>query len=113
MIKKSKRLNKESFNEVFRNGGVERSNSFLVKRLNDPKDKGLFAVSAPKKDFKSAIERNKAKRRLFSAIKDVLLKKEDVSEEKVKKHYIFIAKKGVLEIAYSKLIDEITAIIGK
>jgi len=112
MIKKSKRLNKESFNDCYQRGVVERSANFLIKRLKDPKNKGLFALSAPKKDFKTALERNKVRRRIFSAIKDILSQGREKVEE-LQNNYIFIAKKGALNLEYNKLVEEITAIIGK
>ncbi len=71
MLKSSKRLSRASFEKVFTGGKIVRTKNFNFRILKDPTLQGLFAVSVSKKDFKTAVSRNKNKRRVYSIIREI------------------------------------------
>ncbi|MCX6716351.1 MAG: ribonuclease P protein component [Candidatus Taylorbacteria bacterium] len=108
MLSKRNRLSKKLFLEVFEKGSVYRSGILMCKVLKDPKLKGLFAVSISKKEVKTAVERNKIRRRFYSAIeKDIKKNKE------LPLGIIFFARKNTLELDFKVLCEEVARIIAK
>lgn len=69
MMSSKNRLTTELFNEVFKNGSINRSDGFLIKS----KDNGLgfcrAAVVVSKKNLKKAVDRNKVRRQIFNILR--------------------------------------------
>ena len=67
MLPKGKRLNTALFKKVIETGKIFHSEAFTIRSI---KDKGplRISVSVPKKIAKTAVMRNKIRRRVYSAI---------------------------------------------
>jgi ribonuclease P protein component len=70
MLPKKKRLNKSSFNIVIDEGKPFHS-TIATLRLKETTENSQFSISIPKKVSKSAVVRNKMKRKVFSIIKEL------------------------------------------
>jgi ribonuclease P protein component len=106
MISRSKRLTTQLFKEIIQKGTAFHGQFFIVRCLNT---QGLsrFGVSVPKKVSKTAVERNKARRRVYSIIKKY-------QERLVSgKNAVFIMKVGSEKISFAELSNEIEKIFVK
>lgn len=70
MLPKKKRLTKSSFNLVIDEGKPFHT-SVATLRIREMAENSQFSISIPKKVSKSAVVRNKVKRKVFSIIKDI------------------------------------------
>ncbi len=73
MLPKKRRLTKELFNKVMDVGSIQHS-SFLSLKIYSLKDKNIqscFSVVAAKKHFKTAVLRNRMRRRVYSVLESV------------------------------------------
>jgi ribonuclease P protein component len=74
MLPSNRRLTTEFFDKTIA-GRAFHSPSFTIKAIKPPEDfapKSRFAVASSKKYFKTAVSRNKARRRTYSALASVL-----------------------------------------
>ncbi len=109
MLLKSQRLTTELFGNI-----IEKGQSFhcpflilRVIKVGNNKERSRFAVSVPKKVAKTAVLRNKIKRRVYSIVKSYEFKiKSDL-------HAIFIAKTGTEKLSFTDLKMEIEKIFVK
>ncbi len=106
MLNKSKRLNTASFINIIEKGQSFHG-PFLIIRAKKSDTKSRFAVSIPKKVAKTAVLRNKLKRRVFSIIKELELSLLPNFE------VILIAKNGIDKLDFVELKSEITKIFVK
>ncbi|MDO8575158.1 MAG: ribonuclease P protein component [bacterium] len=114
MLDKKHRLTKKQFSEVFMRGSMIRSGIFMCKVLKDPSFKGLFAVSVPKKEVKTAVMRNKIRRRVYSAIRKAsTLDKTSNSDFVSSSSGVFIAGKVFLDMKFEELVDGVSRILSK
>lgn len=106
MLSSSNRLSTSIFKHIIQNGGVFHGNFFII-RCEYSKDLSHFAVSVPKKVAKTAVLRNKIRRRVYSIIrkfKDSFISKQNI---------VFIAKKDIEKVSFIELTDEIRKIFVK
>lgn len=105
-----KRLDARSVAEVMLEGKAVQSSSFLLKMVNNGSTKGLFAgFIASKKIFKSAVERNKAKRRMRAVLQQLIKKQTAKESYKI----AFLMRKEVLTKEYKQLVEEVERILQK
>lgn len=69
--------------------------------------KSKFAVSVPKKEIKTAVQRNLLKRRALSILRKI------ASKTNPQFNSVFFLKKGALDLSYSKLEDELVYLLKK
>jgi ribonuclease P protein component len=74
MLRRSRRLTKGQFDETMIKGRVFHSPFFLA-RISETKDLSLskIAAVAPKKIAKTAVTRNRARRRIYAAVQPLVL----------------------------------------
>lgn len=103
MLPKSKRLTKEDFEGMrpkifFRGTMVD-----IGYSTPSPSDGGVkFACVISKKTLKHAVDRNKAKRRVFEVLYELI--KETTLD---KRFYVLYPKKTILTVAYADVREEI------
>lgn len=107
MLSKDRRIPREFFEEVIKQGKNIHSESVYLKYVKKNNNKSLFSFVISSKISKKATERNLFKRRCRHIIKK--------TEDKVLNGFIcaFFAKKGVTKITFSQLEKEILALINK
>ena len=74
MLPKQKRLNKDLFLEIMASGRTFHAAFFSVKAIKTDTtlSPSRIGISASKKIFKTAVERNKVRRRLYSVVKELI-----------------------------------------
>lgn len=77
MIPKKSRITRENFEKVMKKGGLLNSSLFSLRFLQNPYKTTHFSVVVSKKVAKTAVSRNRIRRRAYS-----VLKKEVYSSEK-------------------------------
>jgi ribonuclease P protein component len=75
MLPKTQRLNSGEVTDVMSRGQSIFSDFFLVKFCQNPKGGLKISAIAPKKTFITAVDRNKARRRINGALTPLLKKK--------------------------------------
>lgn len=109
MIAKKFRLHKKSdFDELAKSSNKFYSNNFVLRFVqNNNEDLSCFAVVVSKKISLKAVVRNKIRRRVYEVIR--------LRMNNFKKGFniIIFVKKGVLEINYSDLEQELFYIFEK
>lgn len=103
MLQSSKKLHKSEFPGILKNGKVFHSPHLYLRVVFDGKDTELAFV-IPKKVVKGAISRNKIKRRGYNILKELEIKP---------LKGIFFAKKGINEVSFKNLQEEIISILNK
>jgi ribonuclease P protein component len=109
MLPKTRRIERKYFSHILSSGKRYNSQSFTlyISKIEDssPKNHSRVAFSVSKKVVKTAVGRNKQRRRGYSAISKVY--------PTVKPGYFlfFVYKKG-FEIDYSSLEKEISALLS-
>ncbi len=99
MFKKNSRIDKKDVVKVIKEGVSYHSPSFLLKMLKNPLKTTLFAVIVSKKVAKTAVSRNRNKRRVREAIKKQV--------EKIPQGYFYIVMlKKDLNGAVFRVIEE-------
>lgn len=68
MIPKQNRINREDFEKIMKKGGIGSSSLFSLRFLKNPLNKGHFSVVVSKKVAKTAVSRNKIRRRAYSVL---------------------------------------------
>lgn len=92
------RLSKKEIEEVISKGRRASFSSFSVSYIKTSEKKTKFAFVVSKKQYKKAVFRNKAKRRLRD-----LVRKTEFSEG----NYVFFAKNNINQELFSKLKEEV------
>jgi ribonuclease P protein component len=88
-------------------GKVFYDDFFISKCISSNDNISHFAVSIPKKVAKTAVSRNKIRRRIYSIIRK--LKNSLISH----KNLVLIAKNGIDKISFIKLTEEVEKIFVK
>ncbi len=105
MFPKEKRLNTALFKEVMTSGKAFHSSFFTLKVLKKD-SKSLFSVSVSKKVAKSAVLRNKIRRRIYSVIRSI--------ENKIKDgFYIILIAKEPTKTDFEIIKEEVNNIFVK
>jgi ribonuclease P protein component len=105
MLPRKKRLNKKEFDRFFSLGRRFHSPHLTLVAHASP----AFQASAvaPKKIFKTAVSRNKFRRRVYDVFERTL------REKTMRGAYICIAKSGAETIRYEALKEELSVLIHK
>lgn len=105
MLKKKERLDRVSFNRFFSAGTRLHSPSLTL--IYAPEDSFHASAVAPKKVAKTAVERNKFRRRVYDAFERMH------REQPFLGVFIVVAKEKALLLSYSALKSELTSLIHK
>lgn len=100
MLPSKDRLSFREVEEVFRNGHRKTSPLFSFISIV-PAHRTAFAVSVSKKVAPNAVDRNKIRRRIYSALRTV-------KDRVVKAQIVFLPKKETINIPFGVLKKEIT-----
>lgn len=107
MLQKKHRLSKKQFDSIMSQGKAIHSPFFtFVYSLNKAESMGLVSV-APKKISKTAVERNKIRRRIYGSIERV------IGNTLIPIQGIFLAKAGVIKVDYKSLDEGVRQIFVK
>ena len=106
MLNHSYRLTVEKFNQVMEKGRVSHSPLFLVRILRDQADIRISAV-APKKVSKTAVGRNKIRRKIYEATRTY---KHRIIPGL---HVIIFAKPTVLKATQKEIVADLEDIFVK
>ncbi len=106
MLPKTKRLTTKSVDLVMEKGRMTHSPLFVIKSIST-QETSRFSVSVPKKVAKTAVQRNKIRRQVYSAIKKI--------ESQIKPGHtgMVIAKTGAEKLPFESLVSEIKDIFVK
>lgn len=69
MLKKKNRLTKKEFDFIFKKGGKKFSKNFMFLKMEN-KDFLKISTSVSKKIYKTAVDRNKARRKIYNLIQN-------------------------------------------
>ena len=106
MLPKSKRLTTKTVASVMGKGQSTHS-PFFVARLVPTQEASRFSVSVPKKVAKTAVQRNKIRRQVFSALKEVQ------TETKSGFDGVVVVKVGIEKLPFTEIVSEIRKIFVK
>lgn len=104
MIPKTSRINREDFEKIMKKGGFLNSPFFTLRFLKNPLNTTHFSVVVSKKVAKTAVSRNKIRRRAYSILRKY-----------AKNPYfaILIGKKGVEKATFSEVEADIKKLLEK
>lgn len=105
MLPKKERLTREEFNRFFSVG--KRKHSPSLQCIYAPHDTLHVSVVISKKIYKSAVKRNKLRRRIYDMVRRYR------AQHALTGVYIIIAKAGVTSLSHTALHDEVLACIKK
>lgn len=109
MLPRSKRLTTAIFDEVFTTGRTAHSALFTL-RMKKTDGPSRFAISVSKKIAKSAVVRNKIRRRTYSALRAIL---ENPKSFKCNVHVVLIAKNGSDKALVGEIANDIRSVFVK
>lgn len=107
MIPKTNRINREDFEKVMKKGGFLNSSFFTLRFLKNPINSTHFSIVVAKKVAKTAVLRNKIRRRAYS----ILRKSEKTLKNKG--FLILFAKKGVEKATFKAVEADILKLLEK
>ena len=111
MIPNTNRINREDFENIMKKGGFSNSGLFSLRFLKNVENKGLsgwrISVVVSKKIAKTAVSRNKIRRRAYSILRKYL--------KNLKSPYFiaFFAKKGVEKATFQEFQTDIEKLLEK
>ena len=114
MLPRKQRIPKALSREVFARGAGVSSANFLIKTASSPDSPGSptrFAVSISKKVAPTAVARNRARRRVYSAIRDIIS-----ARLFTLKNGLLVAitvKKGGENLGFKEIEKEITSLLKR
>lgn len=98
-----------SLNYLHRNGKVVRSSHMMIKYVPNSKRKSpRFSVVVSKKVYKSAVKRNRIRRRLYEIIRRFIVSKDDIESVDV---MINVYSPEVLNYDSNKLESELVGLL--
>ena len=100
MLSKAERLSTKEIGAVISAGLETHSVFFVTKRI--PAAEFKFSPVAPKKIFKTAVLRNRTRRRVYAAVREVLSGKRPRQN-----HVAIILKKNIAELDSERLMQTI------
>ncbi len=106
MLPRERRLSTELFDQTILSGKLFQSPVFTltaVKSSASGVKKNRFAAVAPKKFFKTAVERNKVRRRLYAAMDSSFIEQVDTNFNKIAFNCIVIAKLSILKLTKKEI----------
>lgn len=108
MIATKHRIKRETIPYILRKGETYKTRFFIVKYIKSREEISRFATIVSTKLEKSAVERNKLRRRIYESIRLVL---KETQEKENKFEIILIPKKSILEAQYPDIEEDIRKII--
>jgi ribonuclease P protein component len=105
MLPRKNRVPKEEMAKVFTHGKKTVFDGLALYSMTDFKKK--FSVVIPKKTISGAVDRNKAKRRVRSAVLRIWPK------IKERQRYVLLVKNNIMALKYGDLMDRITLIFQR
>jgi ribonuclease P protein component len=105
MLKKSNRLNRAAFSSYFNTGRRAHGTYLTIIKASAPTF--LAAVVVSKKVSKKAVERNKARRRLYALLEKVVVEKD------LKGVYIILAKPPLSTLTHHEFIEKVGSELGR
>ena len=109
MIPKKTRINREIFEKVMKKGGFLNSGLFSLRFLKNPEKTTSFGVVVAKKIAKTAILRNKIRRRAYSVLRRVV--KNPLAGQAY--FIILFGKKGVEKATFSETESGVLDVLKK
>lgn len=106
MISRSQRISGEQFDSVMEKGKIIHSSLFLARILGGQKDTRIAAVT-PKKIMKTAVARNKVRRKIYEAVKEFKL--EIVSGV----HILVFAKSTAIKSTQTEIVTDMRTLFVK
>lgn len=106
MLSGSKRLNTKLFKEIILKGKYIHNDLFVLRTMSFT-GPSRFSVSVPHKIAKNAVLRNKVRRRVYSAIKNIY------PEVKENFYSVFIMKASSIKSNIDIISNEIKTSLGK
>jgi ribonuclease P protein component len=100
MLPRSQRVSIHLFEDIMKRGGLLHS-PFFVLRFSNTASKSRFAISVPKKVAKTATERNKIKRRVYSILRKL------IPQLKQNMEMVMIVKSELTKLSHIKIEEEI------
>jgi ribonuclease P protein component len=100
MLSKANRLSVKEFDLVVKTGREVCSPLFIIKYV--PASNFKFSPTAPKKIFKTAVARNRTRRMIYAAVREIVYKK-NIKPNTI----VLIVKKDIKDIDSSRLISVI------
>lgn len=107
MIPNTNRINREDFEKIMKKGGFLNSPFFTLRFLKNPLNTTHFSVVVSKKVAKTAVSRNKIRRRTYSLLKKL------TKNSKNPYFAIFFSKSGVEKALFQNLELEIQKLLEK
>ncbi|MFO0718600.1 MAG: ribonuclease P protein component [Candidatus Paceibacterota bacterium] len=105
MLPKNKRISKDSFKSILLKGTLYHSENCTLRIL--PSEKEGFAVLISKKVAKSAVDRNRMRRRVYSVVRDLLPNIKTTSKN------LISLKTGAKKLSFDLQKEEITKLFKK
>ncbi len=99
MLPKKERLSRDAFSRFFSMGKRHHSPSLQV--VYTPYESLHVSVVVPKKVQKSAVKRNKIRRRIYDIVRNYR------KERGIQGVFIFLAKATIIELAYVQMKEEV------
>lgn len=107
MIPKTSRINREDFEKIMKKGGFLNSPFFTLRFLKNPLNVTHFSVVVSKKVAKTAVSRNKIRRRTYSILKKL------TKNSKNSYFTMLFSKSGVEKAEFKNLEAEIQKLLEK
>lgn len=107
MFRRGARLSREEIEEVMKKGGVTHTSVFSLRILDSGSRNTKFAFVISKKECKTAVGRNRAKRRARSAMQKL------VPNLKKPLFCMVFLKKEVIKVPFSELVDNLRITLEK
>jgi ribonuclease P protein component len=106
MISRSQRINLEQFNLVMEKGKIVHSSLFLA-RILDGKTETRIAAIAPKKVAKTAVGRNKIRRKIYEAVRKLN------GEISSGSHILIFAKSNIVNATQVEVVIDLKILFVK
>lgn len=102
MLPRTTRLGKKLFTDIVKTGMAVHADNMWMKYRRIGDEQGRFSVSVPKKASKLAVSRNRARRRIYSAI-----------TPQKGLYGIFLAKNDLTRVSFEKIKAEVASLLAK
>ena len=113
MLPRERRLTTEIFDQVILSGKIFNSPVLTLTAMKAPVKKSRFSAVGAKKFFKSAVERNKIRRRLYSAMDSSFIARIDENFNKSAFYCILVAKPAILKLSKPEITAALIDIFVK
>lgn len=110
VLRRNKRIPKGSYiDELIKNGDKLESHFLVIRKTPNELSHNRYAVNVSKKLEKSAVKRNRLRRRIYEIVR-LLEKSENIKNER-KLDIIFFARKPLLTMNYMEIEEALTSLL--